>query len=178
MTMGVAPTASIADNLVADRMQNKEYCGTVFVRKKRVNQYIGKLIRAFQIKCARPAQQVSDLSGGNIQKVVIARELSNGSKLVVADQPTRGVDVGATEFVRSKLVEMRNQGVGVLLVSADLNEVMEMSDRLIVLYNGELVAHFADSSKVSEDELGEYMLGLNRQSEEEIEEACCVASKQ
>ncbi len=178
MKMGVAPTASIADNLVADRMQNKEYCGTVFVRKKRVNQYIGKLIRAFQIKCARPAQQVSDLSGGNIQKVVIARELSNGSKLVVADQPTRGVDVGATEFVRSKLVEMRNQGVGVLLVSADLNEVMEMSDRLIVLYNGELVAHFADSSKVSEDELGEYMLGLNRQSEEEIEEACCVASKQ
>lgn len=178
MAIGVAKTASIGDNLVSDRMHHEEYGGRFFVRRTRIAAYIQKAIEDFRIKCASARQRVSDLSGGNIQKVVVARELTLGSRLIIADQPTRGVDVGATEFIRNKLVEMRDNGVGVLLVSADLNEVIELSDRLIVLYNGEIVAHFSDSSQVNENELGEYMLGLGRQTADEIRRACCVTPEQ
>ena len=108
------------------------------------------------------------LSGGNIQKVVVAREFSTEPKLLIADQPTRGIDVGATEFIRNKLVELRDDDSAVLLVSADLNEVMELSDSLIVMFEGKIVAYFEDTDNVTEEELGLYMLGLRRQSPEEI----------
>lgn len=168
MTLGVAKTASIGDNLLSDRMHRREFGGRFLINRRRIGAYIAQAVKDFRIKCATPNQAVESLSGGNIQKVVAARELSSGAKLIVADQPTRGVDVGATEFIRSKLVEMRDGGAGVLLISADLNEVMELSDRLIVLYNGEISAFFPDSSAVTEEELGAYMLGLKRQSPEEI----------
>lgn len=108
------------------------------------------------------------LSGGNIQKVVVAREFSCDPKLIIADQPTRGIDVGATEFIRKKLVELSREGAAVLLVSADLNEVMELSDSLMVFCGGEIVAYFEDTSTLTDEEMGEYMLGLKRQSPEEI----------
>ena len=108
------------------------------------------------------------LSGGNIQKVVVARELSTDPKLLIAHQPTRGIDVGAANFIHRKLVDMRDTGAAILLVSADLNEIMDLSDSLIVMYEGEIVAYFEDMSKVTEEELGLYMLGLKRQSEDEI----------
>lgn len=168
MILGVAKTASIGDNLLSDRLHKKEFGGRFLMNRRRIGEYISASVKDFRIKCATPNQAVESLSGGNIQKVVAARELSSGAKLIVADQPTRGVDVGATEFIRAKLVEMRDGGAGVLLISADLNEVMELSDKLIVMYNGEIVAFFPDSSLVTEEELGTYMLGLNRQSDEEI----------
>ena len=112
------------------------------------------------------------LSGGNIQKVVVAREFSNNPDLIIADQPTRGIDVGATEFIRRKLVELSRSGIGVLLVSADLNEVMELSDSLIIMYGGQIVAYFEDTSELSDEEMGTYMLGLKRQSDEEIRRVC------
>ena len=108
------------------------------------------------------------LSGGNIQKVVVAREFSNDPKLIIADQPTRGIDVGATEFIRKKLVDLSREGVAVLLVSADLNEVMELSDSLIVMYGGRVAAYFEDTSELSDEIMGEYMLGLKQQAPEEI----------
>nr|WP_244262707.1 hypothetical protein [Thermoanaerobacter siderophilus] len=108
------------------------------------------------------------LSGGNIQKVVVAREFSSNPKLLIANQPTRGIDVGATEFIHKRIVELRDKGVAILLISADLNEVMELSDSLIVMFGGEIVAYFEDASKVTEEELGAYMLGLKKQSLEEI----------
>ena len=108
------------------------------------------------------------LSGGNIQKVVVAREFSSGPVLIIADQPTRGIDVGATEFIRKKLVELSRAGAAVLLVSADLNEVMELSDSLIVMNGGHIAAYFEDTSALTDEEMGEYMLGLKRQSDEEI----------
>ena len=111
------------------------------------------------------------LSGGNIQKVVVAREFSSDPKLVIADQPTRGIDVGATEFIRNRLVQLRDQGTAVLLVSADLNEVLELSDSLVVMYEGEITAYFPEASKVGEEELGLYMLGVKRQQPDEIKGA-------
>jgi general nucleoside transport system ATP-binding protein len=109
------------------------------------------------------------LSGGNIQKVVVAREFSADPQLIIADQPTRGIDVGATEFIRNRLVDLRDEGAAVMLVSADLNEVLELSDSLIVMYEGEVTAYFPDAAKVSEEELGLYMLGIKHQEEEELE---------
>ena len=108
------------------------------------------------------------LSGGNIQKVVVARELTSHTKLIVCDQPTRGIDVGATEAIRKRIVQMRDEDNGVLLVSADLGEIMNLSARLIVMYGGEIVAYFPDVSNITEDELGFYMLGVKRMPSEEI----------
>lgn len=112
------------------------------------------------------------LSGGNIQKVVVAREFSNDPVLILADQPTRGIDVGATEFIRKKLVELSRSGIAVLLVSADLAEVMELSDSLIVMHDGKIAAYFEDTGTLTDEEMGEYMLGLKEQTPEEIRRVC------
>ena len=112
------------------------------------------------------------LSGGNMQKVVVAREFSGETRLIVANQPTRGIDVGATEFIRRKLVELRDNGAAVLLITADLNEALELSDSLVVMCGGEIVAYFEDASQVTDFILGEYMLGLKRMSDEEIGRVC------
>jgi simple sugar transport system ATP-binding protein len=114
---------------------------------------------------------VDSLSGGNIQKVVLARELSSEPKIIIAEQPTRGVDVGATEFIRNELLASRDAGNTVFLISSDLNEILGLSDSLIVLYEGEIVAFFPDASKINEEDLGRYMLGIERQSFEQISEA-------
>lgn len=127
-----------------------------------------RLIRQYLIKCDDRDQNIGMLSGGNIQKVVVAREFSSNPKLIVANQPTRGIDVGASEFIRKKLVELRDAGAAVLLISADLNEILEVSDSIIVMNSGEVAAYLPDSKSVTEEELGEYMLGVKRMDEKEI----------
>jgi len=168
MSFGVALKASISDNLISEIVQTKEFNGRILMRIKKIKEYVNTAIDNFKIKCTMMKQPVSTLSGGNIQKVVVSRELSLATPLVIADQPTRGVDVGASELIRNKLVEMRDNGSGILLVSADLNEVIELSDSIVVMYGGKIVAFIEDGSYVSEEQLGEYMLGLASQSEEII----------
>ena len=104
-----------------------------------------------------------------MQKVVVARELSSDPYVLIASQPTRGIDVGATEYIREQLVKYRTDGVAVLLVSADLSEVMSLSDRIVTLYEGKITGVFPDASQATEEELGLYMLGLKEQSAEEME---------
>ena len=106
----------------------------------------------------------------NRRKVVTAREFTTGASLIVANQPTRGIDIGASDCIRRRLVDLRTAGAGVLLISADLNEVLEVSDSLIVMHNGRIAAYFPDASKVTEEELGEYMLGVKTMSPEEVKE--------
>jgi ABC-type uncharacterized transport system ATPase subunit len=101
---------------------------------------------------------VRHLSGGTQQRVIIAREFSRDPRLIIASQPTRGLDVGATEYVRGKLVEMRDRGAAVLLVSADLDEIWALSDRIAVMYEGEIVA-IRDPKETSEEEIGLLMTG-------------------
>ena len=98
------------------------------------------------------------MSGGTQQRVVLAREFSRNPKLIIASQPTRGLDVGATEYVRGKLVEVRNHGCAVLLISADLDEIWALSDRIAVIYEGRIVA-VKDPEKTNESELGLLMAG-------------------
>ena len=136
-------------------------------REKHMN-IISVVIDAPQEKISALSGKVGMLSGGNIQKVVVAREFSADPILIIADQPTRGIDVGATEFIRKKLVELSRAGAAVLLVSADLNEVMELSDSLIIMYNGGIAAYFEDTTSLTDAVMGEYMLGLKQQSDEEV----------
>lgn len=168
MTFGAAANTSIMDNLISDRYYKKSLNRGLLDMKK-IGEITNTLIKDYRIKCDNFSQPVRMLSGGNIQKVIVAREFSSEMKLIVANQPTRGIDVGATEFIRRKLIEIsRKEDVGVLLVSADLNEALETSDSLIVMHNGEIVAYFEDASQVSDFELGEYMLGIKKQTVEEL----------
>jgi simple sugar transport system ATP-binding protein len=158
-------------NLLSCEHDSKAFNGPVFTKTKAVHSHSESLVAEYGIKCSSPGQEVGMLSGGNIQKVVVAREFSSNPALIVADQPTRGIDVGATESIHRKLVELRDEGSAVLLVSADLNEVMELSDSLIVLYGGEIRAYIPKVSEITDEELGLFMLGLKRQDKEEIRRA-------
>lgn len=170
MTYGAAGGATIEENLISDRINDKSINKGILLNMSAIRNLSEKLIKDYNIKCDTPEQGVKMLSGGNIQKVVVAREFSSLPKLLIADQPTRGIDVGATEFIHKKLIELRDNDSAILLISADLNEVMELSDSLIVMYGGEIVAYFKDTTTLSEEELGLYMLGLKKQSSEEIKE--------
>ncbi len=172
MLYGIAAAATIEENVISDRSAKKEYNHAVLFNMERIHEESDRLIREFTVRCKSRDQQVGMLSGGNIQKVVVAREFSNNPKLIIADQPTRGIDVGATEFIRKKLVELSRSGIAVLLVSADLNEVMELSDSLIVMHNGHITAYFEDTSTLTDEEMGDYMLGLKEQSREEVRKVC------
>jgi len=156
---------------MADRISKPDYSGKVFLRTKDIESTAKSLVQEFNIVARSPRTPVKMLSGGNIQKVVVAREFSSNPKLVIANQPTRGVDVGAIEFIHRKLVEICRSGVAVLLISADLNEVMSLSDRLLVFYGGRVVAGFSNADAVSEEELGLYMLGIKAQESAQLKEA-------
>lgn len=172
MADGIAATASVQDNSVSTYYQRPKYSGKVFLKGKSIRETSIELIQRFRVKTASEKQRVNSLSGGNIQKVVVAREWNTNPKCLIAAQPTRGIDIGSANYIHHQLIEMRNQGAAILLVSADLNEVMSVSDSLIVMYEGEIVAYFKKASEVSANELGLYMLGTKSQSEEEIRRAC------
>ncbi len=168
MTFGAAANASVRDNLISDRYFKPEY-NQGLLKGDKIEALAQELIKDYKIKTDSSDQPVRMLSGGNIQKVIVAREFSSHMKVIVANQPTRGIDVGATEFIRRKLIQIaREKNVGVLLVSADLNEALETSDSIIVMHNGEIAAYFEDASQITEFELGEYMLGINKQTPEEL----------
>ena len=168
MTLGIAGDMTIAENMIADKTDNKRYFKGVMTDKKAVKEDTDNWIKEFTVLCKDGNQKINALSGGNIQKVVVAREFTSYNRLLVCDQPTRGIDVGASDFIRRRLVKMRDDGKAVLLVSADLGEIMALSDSLIVMYGGEIVAYFPDITNLTEDELGFFMLGVKKMSEKEI----------
>lgn len=168
MTYGIVGDGSISDNIIADRYYKKEYKKGPLLDQKKINRISDDLIKEFAVKCDNREQPIRMLSGGNMQKVVAAREFMSGASLIIANQPTRGIDIGASDFIRRRLVEFRTKGAGVLLISADLNEVLEVSDSLIVMHNGRIAAYFQEAGAVTEEELGEYMLGVKAVSEEQI----------
>ncbi len=157
---GVDSLTSISENLISTSLDEVSKYG--FINKKKTIDLAEDCIHKYQIKSKNPFQNVGMLSGGNMQKVVIARETRKEPKLLVADQPTRGVDVGAIEFIHKKLVDLRDAGTAILLISSDLSEVFSLSDRILVFYNGRIVANIGDTGNLSEEELGLYMLGLKK----------------
>lgn len=164
MVNGCAASMSVQENLIASNVDH--YSGKAFLlKKKQISENSQRLIEGFKVKTNSEYRAVKSLSGGNIQKVIVAREFSAGSKLLILEQPTRGIDVGSISFIHQKILEMREAGCGILLVSADLNELISLSDRILVMYKGQIVADLDNRDPVDEQELGLYMLGLRRDIE-------------
>ena len=178
MTYGCAPELSVRDNIIADRYASGRYSRGWRLNIKAIEQDVKELVGRFDIACPKDSSPVGMLSGGNIQKVIVAREFTSGAKIIVANQPTRGIDVGAASFIHGQLLRMtRSEGASVLLISADLNEILTLSDRLIVMFGGEITAYFEDTSSLTELELGEYMLGVRRMEPEQIAAALCTPAQ-
>jgi len=150
---------SVMENLMLGSHDRPPFARSfVRINIEEASNYAKRLIEEFSIKTPDKDTLAEHLSGGTQQRVVVAREFSRNPKLIIASQPTRGLDIGATEYVRGKLVEMRNQGCAVLLISADLDEIWALSDRIAVMYEGRIVA-VKDPDKTSESELGLLMAG-------------------
>lgn len=161
---GLVLDYSLEDNLVLQRYFEPQFTSrTGFLRKKEIREYADRLIEAYDIRSGQGAPTVvRTMSGGNQQKAIIAREIDKDPDLLIAVQPTRGVDIGAIEFIHKQLVRQRDEGKAVLLVSLELDEVMDVPDRILVMYEGKLVGEFTPDH-VTVEELGLYMTGAKRQ---------------
>ena len=159
MTMGTDQKASLHENLISVDFERNTKLG--FLKDKALKARSEDQLRDFLVKGERQTP-ISMLSGGNMQKVVVARELTKGARLIIANQPTRGVDVGAIAFIHEKLVELRDQGCGVVLLSADMSEVFALADRILVFHEGRIAAEITDVANCTEQQLGRYMLGIDR----------------
>lgn len=155
---GLVLAFSIADNEVLCTYYQHPFAHGMQRDQNAVFENAVKLIERFDIRTPSPLLPARKLSGGNQQKVIVARELSRPIKLLVANQPTRGLDVGSIEYIHNQIVEMRDQGVAVLLVSAELDEILSLSDRIAVMFHGQIVATM-DADKATRAELGLLMAG-------------------
>ena len=168
MIYGSAPKLSIEDNAISKIYASKELNRKGLLDLKKVKSFTENLVKEFKVKHDNIKQSIKDLSGGNIQKVIVGREFLYNPKLLIVNQPTRGIDVGAIEFIRHKILEMRENKKAILLVSADLGEVLSLSDSIIIMSEGKIVGYIDDASNVTEEELGLYMLGIKKDSDEVI----------
>ena len=167
---GLVLDYSLEQNMVLQRYFEPQFQKGGFVRFNEVRKYADELIERFDVRSGQGAVTTArSMSGGNQQKAIVARELDREHKLLVAVQPTRGLDVGAIEYIHTQIVKTRDNGAGVLLVSFELEEVMSLSDRILVMYEGEIVGEF-DPKTTTVQELGLYMAGAKRQEREEAAE--------
>jgi len=162
---GVDLSGSILDNAVALVQDRREYLIGPFHRQRKLRQYARGLVQSYEVQHDSLREEIRFLSGGNMQKVVCAREIEACGSVLVADQPTRGVDVGSVRTIHDRLESLRREGKGILLVSSDLGEIRALCKTAVVLHQGRIVAAIEDLSLCSEEELGLYMLGLRRQDE-------------
>ena len=158
MVVGLNLQTTLDENLIVSRYKHSEFNRYGFLLMKAINEFSEKIVKIFSISAAHPGEGISMLSGGNLQKVVVGRELSGDPSFIIANQPTRGVDVGSIEFIHKTLVEERDKGAGVLLVSVELDEVMALADRILVLYRGRIQGELA-AATATEEEVGILMAG-------------------
>ena len=163
---GLVLDFTLEQNMVLQRFQEPQFEKAGFINNAAVREYADELIDKFDVRSGQGAVTVArSMSGGNQQKAIIAREIDRDKPLIVAVQPTRGLDVGAIEYIHSQLVSERDKGKAVLLVSLELDEVMSLSDRILVMYEGKIVGEF-DPKKITVQELGLYMAGAKRVEKE------------
>ena len=159
---GLVLDYTLQENLVLQSYYTKRFQNHGFLKFDAIRQYAKMLIEKFDIRSSQGEKSIArGMSGGNQQKAIIARELDRNPEIVIAVQPVRGLDVGAIEYIHKQLIEQRDAGKAVLLVSLELDEVMNVSDRIIVMYEGEIVADL-DPKKITTEELGLYMAGAKR----------------
>ena len=167
ITEGLALDCSITDNTMINRRDREPVLHRGIIRWEKAKALAEELIRQYKVKASGAEELCRNLSGGNMQKVIVARELSVSPQLVIACQPTRGVDIGASEYIHSMLLKMRDEGNAVLLISADLDEVMRLSDRIMVMFEGEKTGEMS-SAEADEKRLGKLMFGKNQEEEEAV----------
>ena len=159
---GLVLDFTLEQNMVLQRFREPQFQNMGFIRNGEVRIYAEGLIEKFDVRSGQgPVTIARSMSGGNQQKAIIARELDREKPLIVAVQPTRGLDVGAIEYIHSQLVAERDQGKAILLVSLELDEVMSLSDRILVMYEGEIVGEL-DPKQTTVQEMGLYMAGAKR----------------
>lgn len=162
---GLVLDYTLEQNMVLQRYWSQEFQHFTFIKNKAVSEYSQKLIDAFDVRSGQGNKTIArSMSGGNQQKAIVARELSKDHKLLIAVQPTRGLDVGAIEYLHKAIIADRDAGKAVLLVSYELEEVLNLSDRILVMYEGEIVGEL-DPKTTAPEELGLYMAGAKRQKQ-------------
>ncbi len=156
---GLVLSYSVADNMVLCNYYLKPFAAGPVIQQDKVDENARRLIKDFDVRTPSPYVPVSKLSGGNQQKVIVARELSRPVKLLIASQPTRGLDVGSIEYIHKEIVAMRDRGIGVLLISAELDEIMALSDRIAVMYQGQIM-DIVKADEATKESLGLLMAGI------------------
>lgn len=163
LATGLSAEASVTENLLAGKQREPRFSGFAFCqRTSSIERYASELYEKFDIRGAGTGAKAGSMSGGNMQKVVIAREFSFDAPVLLIAQPTRGVDVGAIEFIHARILEKRNEGCAILLCSADLDEVFRLSDRVITMYEGRITGEFS-AAEISREEIGYCMTGGRRE---------------
>ena len=159
----------MAKNMIFQQYFEKEFSTSGFLKTKDIVDYTEKQIENYDIRSLNgPFSVTRNMSGGNQQKIIVAREMTKPHKLMIAVQPTRGLDVGAIEYIHTQIVKLRDNGMGVLLVSFELEEVMNLADRILVMFEGEIVGEFDDVKNLDLNTLGLYMAGGKRMNMKEV----------
>ena len=155
---GLNREMNIKENLIATKFSDNAFSGIINLKEKEINKFCENIIKKFDIRPANFNITTKNLSGGNAQKIVVARELESDTDLLIASQPTRGIDIGSIETIRKNIVEYRDKNKGVLLISAELEEILTLSDRSLVMYEGKIVGDL-DSKNANEENVGFLMTG-------------------
>ena len=164
MSMGMDAKASVAENLLLGRQRDPAFAwGGFHLLRGRVSRHAKELAKTYDIRTSGVDEPAGSLSGGNMQKVVIAREFSFQTPVLLVCQPTRGVDIGATEFIHEHILQKRNEGCAILLISADLDELFRLSDRLVTLYDGQITASFR-TEEIDKPSISYYMTGAKQEA--------------
>jgi simple sugar transport system ATP-binding protein len=162
---GLNPATTLDENVVVTRYRQPRFSRWGLLVRQAIRNLAARIVERFAVASARPGEGIATLSGGNMQKIVLGRELDGEPKLIVANQPTRGLDVGSIEFVHKTLIEARDRGAAVLLVSVELDEIRALSDRIAVMYRGQIAGEI-QGSRATEEALGLLMAGGNLPSHE------------
>lgn len=161
MRSGLNGKGTVAENMMMGVQYKEPYSAKgIHLRKSVIRRFTEELIRRFDVRTPSQDAAVGSLSGGNMQKIVVAREFSFNTPVLIISQPTRGIDVGAIEFIHRQIVDKRDEGCAILLVSAELDEIFRLSDRILVMYEGRITGEF--TPQVSREEIGLYMAGAKR----------------
>ncbi|HLO13877.1 MAG TPA: ATP-binding cassette domain-containing protein, partial [Anaerolineales bacterium] len=160
MRDGMIKNFSVAENMVLREHHKQPYSRSGFLNLRDISRHADDLIEKFHVKTPSHDTLAKDLSGGNIQKVVLAREISRNPRVIIAAQPTRGLDIGATEYVREQLIEQRQKGAAIMLISEDLDEILALSDRIAVIYEGQIM-DILPREAATPEKLGLLMAGVH-----------------
>ena len=163
MTSGCAGNLSIMENIFSNQYKDKKFSGRFLLKRKAMEQRSDELIKEYMVKCKSRKQNVGMLSGGNIQKVIVAREFSTGPDIIIANQPTRGIDVGAKAAIYNIMIDLAKQGIAIIMISSEMPELIGMSDRVMVMANGRVKGELEGEETASQQAIMNLAFGGNEQ---------------